>query len=344
MSIHSTKYICVFKFSFFAGSLDGFNRYITDTSGFQVLTGVFTVFLNSYILVAICVESELRCLSMYPIGLQVFCDIWTGFAFARDSLRRIVIGKHINSIYEYTLFGLNAYLPTPIQQINTTLLLFCRDKLNFYSTGLCIALIAIERYVLICWPFHAKQVLTKKNKVMGSVGLTITIIAASLRYFVCWTRPSEETFRSFLLSLYPYLCLSGKREALLDIIIFFVIPALSTIFMYLCVGLKLRKAISNQERNRDLTIAFFLSCVSWVVLWLPKMISETLQIFRVQSMVSLFNGELSNVNMVVEVLMFVDSPLFLLNPFINPIIFIFVCRDFQKPMKKLWGKLRNKTR
>ena len=305
---------------------------------FQVFTGLSTCFLNFYIVVAIFIENELRCINMYPIGLQASCDILTGLAFAHESFLRILI--HTESFsYAYTgslaeWFRSNSFFHPDYYSNFSVGLRFCRDKLNYYSTGYCIALIAIERYVIVCKPFKVNEILTTRNKYLSVFFLNLLLVASSTREILC-----RNVFSAFFnRTIREYMCFEDVNESIWEAFLFFLAPSIITCVLYASVGFKLAKVSSNQSRNRDLTIAFLISCLLWIVLWLPRIIKVFLQALLppVRMSIKIRMTKLETISAGFE---FVDSALYLLNPFINPIIFIFVSRGFQKPLRALWLKL-----
>ena len=194
-------------------------------------------------------------------------------------------------------------------------------------SGYCIAPIALERYVLVCKPFQAEQILTKKNKLAVSFLFTLLICVASMRHFVC----HELAFTYFR----GKLCYDWKIEEICEAVIFFIVPAAATSVLYFFVGVKLADSRSHRDRNRDLGTAFLLSCVLWIVLWIPKIVATLIDSFELlENPRYTLNGALK----VAIGIKFVDSELYALNPFINPMIFIFVVRGFQKPSRKICKK------
>ena len=275
---------------------------------------------------------------MYPIWLQASCDILTGLAFAHESFLRILLHRE-SYLYVYTgsiaeWFRSNCFFQPDYYSHFSAGLRFCRDKLNYYSTGYCIALIAIERYVIVCKPFKVNEILTTRNKYLSIIFLNVLLIASSTREILC----RNYLFMFFDETIWDYLCFGDVNESICEAFLFFLAPATVTCVLYASVGFKLAKVSSNQSRNRDLTIAFLISCLLWIVLWLPRIIKVFLQALLPPQTMST-DVSLTKLGTISAGFEFVDSALYLLNPFINPIIFIFVSRGFQKPLRALWLKL-----
>ena len=52
--------------------------------------------------------------------------------------------------------------------------------------------------------------------------------------------------------------------------LFYFLPAVVCIVLYTLVGRVVRNMKQEQERNKQLTVIFFLSCMLWLLLWLPE--------------------------------------------------------------------------
>ena len=305
--------------------------------------------VNIHLLTAIVSEKQLRKIELYPIGIQAFCDILTALALFHGSSQVILTQRTDFNSPEFVLSGnfwnsLRAmYFFNPgLSGTNNywrDLLFFAQSKLNYYSTSFCMVVIALERYILICQPFAAKTILTKRNRIKLAVTLTISIVIASVHHFFCaWGH-----FATILTNVRAEICLFARRElfAVIFISSFFIIPSLITLILYIPVGIRLRKTTFHQSRNRDLTYAFILSYACWVVLWLPITSSNVLKIFT-PAWNQKGGDVISRSQSIGERLAYIDSEFFLLQTLINPIIFIFVSPDFQKPIKRLLGKISMK--
>ena len=92
---------------------------------------------------------------------------------------------------------------------------------------------------------------------------------------------------------------------------------------------------SNQRRNRQLTYAFALSCFLWILTWTPAVIMQIIYDAQDDNTTGVWLK--SNQNN----LFYLDRShdFLLLYSLINPLIFIFVSKDFQEPLKEVGKKL-----
>ena len=285
------------------------------------------------------------------MGIQAFCDILTALAFTHGSVQVILTQRTDFNSREFVLSdafwsSLRAmYFFNPgLSSTNNywrDLLTFGRSKLNYYSTSFCMVVIGLERYILICQPFAAKKFLTKRNRIKVATFLTTSIVIVSLHHFFCaWGR-----FATKLTSFRAEICLFSRKELFSIIFIssFYIIPALVTLMLYIPVGIRLRKTKFHQSRNRDLTNAFIISYIFWVVLWLPITTTTILKTFTTNW--NQKGGDAISINQTIaEGLAYIDWEFFLLQTLVNPLIFFFVSRGFQNPIRKLFGKLLPKLR
>ena len=122
----------------------------------------------------------------------------------------------------------------------------------------------------------------------------------------------------------------------------FVIPAVVTCLLYVLAGMRLSGSQTNKQRNRDLNVAFLLSCLLWIVLWSPKTVEDVLGPWLPKTTRMGFQAP-SRIQRVITFFEIFALNLFLLNPFLNPFIFIFISRGFQKPLIKLYRKVASKN-
>ena len=121
-----------------------------------------------------------------------------------------------------------------------------------------------------------------------------------------------------------------------DAIILFFIPAAITSTLYIFVGIKLAKSKTKRVRNRDLTIAFLLSCLLWIFFWLPNEVMKVLDSFSAVARVN----EFTMGRAIQKLFAKFSGALFEFSPLINPLVFLFVTRGFQQPIKNLFGALK----
>ncbi len=142
-----------------------------------------------------------------------------------------------------------------------------------YFTGLCTLTMAVERYILIIYPFKADQFLRKRNRIaVYSIittlcfGFSFSEIAAhSLTFGDKTYEPYDYLFQTCY--FFPKLGMSHYYSSLATATVFFLIPASICFFLYVRVGRALARKKRKAGRNRVLTFALLLSCMFWIFLW-----------------------------------------------------------------------------
>ena len=300
---------------------------------------------------AIFYQKELRSIKFYPVGLQAFFDILIGYNVFDHSLGMLLMRYSINEENEWVnrydgkvanflrsfQYKKADFLYEHVYRANE-ILGFIYTDVNLITTGYCVLVIAIERYIMVCHPFRAKQIITKTSRVITCIILTLFLLGYVIRSFYC----------SYILNMWSsswyhkmdFACFDEYRsEELFESLFFFVAPAILTTILYTFVAVRLRKTRANRDRTRDITIAFLTSCVLWIILWFPEEASRLIDAFcpgnRMDCQVEYNKPEI----VAYVILQSFDSEMFFLYSMINPVILVFVCRDFQKPVKKLFQKI-----
>ena len=313
---------------------------------FKVLSGFLTCILNLYLLLAILVEKKLRSLAFFPIALQAFCDILVGQSVSRHSLADVTDGYVTKSEDGSWIFR-NPYAGTiehtvhkmifPSETVfGKSLSNFLNNEFNLFSTPYCILVIAVERYVMVCWPFRSKKLLTTRNRFFIGVFLTLFVPIYSFLMFAC-----ENIYYLADQNYYDYfyrVCYKSLfRKNLAHLIVFFIFPAFLTLILYSMVGIRLAKSRANQSRNRDLTVAFLISCALWIILWTPKTTEDILYWYN-PSLVLYYTDSFKLASFILN---HFSHACFVLYSLINPMVLIFVTRNFQKPFKQFCCKRWN---
>ena len=301
---------------------------------------------------AIFYEKELRSIKYYPVGLQAFCDILIGYRVFDYSLYVLLIRYSINeeNEWKYTYNGKVAELMRSFQYKKeeflyehaytaSEFLSFVYSDLNLITTGYCVLVIAIERYIMVCHPFRAKQIITKTSRIISCVFLTIFLLGYVIRSFYC-----SNILKMWSSSWYyklDFACIDEyKSEELFESLFFFVAPAILTTILYTFVAVRLRKTRANRDRTRDITIAFLTSCVLWIILWFPEEASRLIDAFCHSDDKECQTDYNRPETVAYVILQSFNSEMFFLYSMINPVVLVFVCRDFQKPVKKLFQRMR----
>ena len=314
---------------------------------FKVSTGVTAALMNAYLLGAITLEKELRTVNKYPIAVQALCDTCTALSFTHKSLQIILMQRisydsakfiHDGTIGDW-LRSNSFFNPNCLGSCRFwgDLLRFGRSRLNYYSTGFCMIAIALERYILICRPFSAKRLLTKHKRRFIAVLLTGSIISVSLHHFFCvW----GYVFGADLKTFRSVVCFFGRKDLLAALFytITFIAPSILTCSLYILVHKVLAITKSNRRRNNDLTRAFICSSVLWVVLWLPNITTNLLRLIGSKLEANTPN-KVPLPLILADYLAYFDLEFFLLQTLVNPAVFVFVSREFQKPMRKMLQKI-----
>ena len=298
------------------------------------------IVMNVYIISAIFADENLRSVDFYPIGLQSFCDVIVGITTLwrnANELSFYAENGNIGNEYVKTRGLMASYFrySTAIQPGNHLVGMlgyFIGKRFNIYSTGYCVLAIAIERFILVCHPFKVNTLLTKTKRKIVALLLTVFILGYSSMDFIC--RYFSFIYRASDVKENCY----GNRfvDAIIESVVFFAIPAVATIALYSLIGRKLKTVQANQDRNRDLTRAFAVSCFLWVVTWIPLIIVDVIFDFYYQFRIGLLmytKTFLESMDLCYDLALFCSV--------INPFLFIFITKDFQGPLKKVWDCLKS---
>ena len=166
-------------------------------------SSIFCSVLNFMLLVFLFMDKEQRNLIYFPLMLQALADI-IGPGAANAIYEVKLYPKFIEEIEFQIRAGgriqiSQSFLANEINQVDgkegcfTNLL---RQLLNEYTTGVCVALSAFYRYILVCHP--TKQILTPK------VLLTITMSALACLLMASATVVVDLILNCPLRSCEPY--------------------------------------------------------------------------------------------------------------------------------------------
>ena len=226
--------------------------------------------------------------------------------------------------YRSTWLGEN---PPVVKCVNE----FIIDIANDYSTAPCLILMAVERYVMVCHSSIAKRVLTKRNRRIICIGLTVSvmilILCASIPTFVTNYDP-EDCDKSFYADFITRYIFDG--------FILFATPAIICLVLYTLVGIRLWKVRQNASRNRNLTIAFLTTTMLWILLWSPRfsiVVYEAL--FDNDPGVLKFYEGNAHAGHVIPyyITQALTRPIKYTYSLLNPLIVMFTVRHFQTPLR-----------
>ena len=134
--------------------------------------------------------------------------------------------------------------------------------------------------------------------------------------------------------------------------IFFLVPALISLILYIFVFLKLRKMKTNVSRNRVLTVALFTSCVCWIVLWSISYFVRALSLSFSRSMEHtmkflscIFGSQYQTPFFFILLSLNYKSSIFpIFSSVMNPFCLLVVCKVFWTPVINCCNFLKQKIK
>ena len=201
---------------------------------------------------------------------------------------------------------------------------------------MCLLFISIERYVLICRPTEAEIWLTK-----------------SRHWFLCVVSSALTLVGSIVIGVGRYMgddwgCVDEYQNIILvfkclETILCFLVPATVCVCLSVQINATLKRMLTNQERNQQLTKAFVFTFASWIILWSPRVVFELVCRIKIQEWFCVeillakkwtednynfwYNGVRS---------------LSMLFTIANPVIIIIIVRSFQQPFLDKYKSFRAK--
>ena len=138
------------------------------------------IIFNVYFVASIIFSKRLRRLDMYPVAFQAFCDILIGQSLFRQKIAEI----------RDETGGTTLARPLMIQFANhcgafKVIDEFLVRKLSVYSTGFCLLVIAIDRYIQVCHPFDSSRILSPRNRKVLAALLTTFVLGYTAMDFTC---------------------------------------------------------------------------------------------------------------------------------------------------------------
>ena len=207
---------------------------------------------------------------------------------------------------------------------------FLELYLNESSTGMCILVLATERFILTEFPFRAKIILQRRNRIIIYSSVLVILILTSGLFFV----NHEKALLGNIVNT-DRTCIHSRSEQFqasifwLKVIFYYLLPATLAFVMYVRIILTLLNSKRNQTRNVNLSIAFCISYFSWILLWLPRYWVRFMEKYYLEHIVVNVQW-LHNLSkyQLVEAIMVSYS-------WMNPIILLIVLRPFSEWITRL---------
>lgn len=208
---------------------------------------------------------------------------------------------------------------------------FCRIVMalfygNMYGSVVCLALIAVDRYVALVHPFGAKTLRSNKNSVCMSVLVWIVVVAAAVPLLA--SKQSYEIKNLAITTCHDALPPEQQEKYSLPYFatlfsLCFLVPLLVVLFCYSAV---LRTLMAEGQRFAHAVRVTVLMLMVFIACLLPSNILMLLHYSK---------SDFANNHLYVPYLITLSLSTF--NSCIDPFIFYFVSKDFRK---RLWEALR----
>ena len=160
-------------------------------------------------------------------------------------------------------------------------LTYLRSILNEGSTGLCILATAFIRYILVCHPTSNYLSDIKLRLIAGLI-----VVLSCLPLVGNWVdmkfnffdiRAGDYEDKGFFFyhdSKFVYRCVGfyyrRARRILIEASVFMIVPWMLSGYFYFSISRDILKREHDVERNRNLSIAFCINWMAWIVCWTPN--------------------------------------------------------------------------
>ena len=339
----------------------GLANFITTKTIISIVSSAVCIVLNSLLVFFIFSHSEFRDWKFYPTAIQALADVigpgignlwYEWLVYEQLQLR---IKQAIEIDVPLTLNTLQAV--TQLKNFSSCVLSLLRIVVNEYTTGPCVLATAFVRYALVVHPTKnlvRKWVLVSQVLIIVAIGV-VSLVVKTLTTF---HRVGSSTFNPYLsywerIKDFDGLVYKECDDALysrsqrvlwFELTFCLIIPALISGYFYAAVGLKLLQRGRDGSRNRNLTLAFFLSWVMWIVCWPPYYWGSSAEVFQT------YDGDegkewyknfdrttfIGSINVFFTVS---KRSIHMVYSHLNALIFIIVLKPFQKWLMNLPGNV-----
>nr|XP_055034685.1 proteinase-activated receptor 4 [Misgurnus anguillicaudatus] len=203
---------------------------------------------------------------------------------------------------------------------------FCRIVIalfygNMYGSVVCLALVAVDRYVALVHPFGAKTLRSNRNSVCMSVMVWIVIATAAVPLLV--SKQSYKIKDPPITTCHDALPPDQQEKFFLPYFIalfsiFFLLPLLVVVFSYVSI---LRTLMAEGQRYAHAVRVTVLMLIVFVVCFLPSNILLLLHYSK---------SDFINNDLYVPYLISLSLSTF--NSCIDPFIFYYVSKDFRNKL------------
>ena len=280
--------------------------------------------INFYFFLVIAKVEDFRNRDTYPVVLQAFIElVFVGIPLCVSSVAHVYYLKSVSTPQFHDQYKMS---------ILHCVLLFCYSHVNEITTPFTILALALQRFFKVCFPFQANKPEFSKYQLIANVvitGLPLLVVTADA-VFIAYGYESAVSRFDFC---YAGFFLNEDRRDLIGGIVFFMVPVAVSFCLYFAIGRGLMKMTTMQERNTQLTILFMVTCMLWLVFWLPERI---LSIYFHQT------ETLIGASKMFYITLSLKDFFTLFFSIIQPAILLLCYRPVQEPIVNLYKKIREK--
>ena len=232
--------------------------------------------MNTYLVSCFIFNADLRQLNNYPIFLINFTDLLVtgpGFLLLLASQQFIQLHNHLDlknggilqNWMAHLRFLVRPHVYSTIVENLSWFWYICLpellvERLSVYSNGLCSAVLAYERYVMVCKPYEKDQILTEKRRYKTYAVLSLTILFSLLLDGLIRYRTYDFSC-SFGFMLIDDVVISRIVSSSVITCLFSIIPTSICIFYYFHTAIALAARKRKVGRNQNLILCFAAICL-----------------------------------------------------------------------------------